>query len=30
MKEIELEKLPYAEDALAPVISPATVSFHHG
>ena len=30
MKEIELEKLPYAEDALAPVISPATVSFHYG
>ena len=30
MKEVELEKLPYAEDALAPVISPATVSFHHG
>ena len=30
MKETELEKLPYAEDALAPVISPATVSFHHG
>lgn len=30
MKEFTLEKLPYAEDALAPVISPATVSFHHG
>ena len=30
MKEFELEKLPYAEDALAPVISPATVSFHYG
>ena len=30
MKEIEIGKLPYAEDALAPVISPATVSFHYG
>ena len=30
MKEVELEKLPYAEDALDPVISPATVSFHYG
>ena len=30
MKEIELEKLPYAEDALAPVISANTVSFHYG
>lgn len=29
-KEIELAQLPYAEDALAPVISPATVSFHYG
>ena len=30
MKEIDLEKLPYAEDALAPVISANTVSFHYG
>ena len=30
MKEVVLEKLPYPEDALAPVISPATVSFHYG
>ena len=30
MKEVELEKLPYAEDALAPVISANTVSFHYG
>ena len=30
MKEIELEKLPYAEDALVPVISANTVSFHYG
>ena len=30
MKEIELEKLPYAEDALAPVISANTISFHYG
>ena len=30
MKEIELEKLPYAEDALAPIISANTVSFHYG
>ena len=30
MKEIILEKLPYAEDALAPIISANTVSFHFG
>ena len=30
MKEIELDKLPYAEDALAPVISANTISFHYG
>ena len=30
MKEIELEKLPYAEGALAPVISANTISFHYG
>ena len=30
MKEVELEKLPYAEDALVPVISANTVSFHYG
>jgi Fe-Mn family superoxide dismutase len=30
MKEIILEKLPYAEDALAPIISANTVSFHYG
>ena len=30
MKEVALEKLPYAEDALAPVISANTVSFHYG
>ena len=30
MKEIALDKLPYAEDALAPVISGKTVSFHYG
>ena len=30
MKEIALEKLPYAEDALAPVISAQTISFHYG
>ncbi len=28
--EITLEKLPYAEDALAPVISAQTISFHYG
>jgi superoxide dismutase, Fe-Mn family len=26
----ELPPLPYAEDALAPIISPETISFHHG
>lgn len=30
MKEFILEALPYAEDALAPVISAKTVSFHYG
>ena len=30
MKELSLEKLPYAEDALAPVISAQTISFHYG
>lgn len=30
MKEITLTSLPYAEDALAPVISARTVSFHFG
>ena len=30
MTEIELEKLPYAEGDLAPVISAQTVSFHYG
>ena len=30
MKEITIEKLPYAEDALAPVISARTISFHYG
>lgn len=30
MKEIVLEKLPYAEAALAPVISAQTVAFHYG
>ena len=30
MKEITLEALPYAEDALAPTISARTVSFHYG
>ena len=30
MKEITLEKLPYADGALAPVISADTVSFHYG
>ena len=30
MKEITLESLPYAEDALAPVISAKTISFHYG
>ncbi len=30
MKEITLDRLPYAEDALAPVISAQTISFHYG
>ena len=30
MSEITLEKLPYAENALEPVISSRTVSFHYG
>lgn len=30
MSEITLEKLPYAENALEPVISARTVSFHYG
>ena len=30
MGGIELEQLPYAENALAPVISARTVSFHYG
>ena len=30
MNEITLPPLPYAEDALAPVISPKTISFHYG
>ena len=30
MKEIKLEALPYAEDALAPAISAKTISFHYG
>ena len=30
MKEIILEALPYAEDALAPTISAKTISFHYG
>ena len=30
MKEITLDALPYAEDALAPVISAKTISFHYG
>ena len=30
MKEITLEPLPYADDALAPVISARTISFHYG
>ena len=30
MKEITLEALPYAEDALAPTISAKTISFHYG
>ena len=30
MNKIELERLPYAEDALAPVISANTIAFHYG
>ena len=30
MKKFELMALPYAEDALEPVISKETISFHHG
>ena len=30
MKELVLEALPYAEDALAPTISARTISFHYG
>ena len=30
MREITLEALPYQEDALAPVISVRTISFHYG
>ncbi len=30
MNEIKLAPLPYAEDALAPVISARTISFHYG
>ena len=30
MSELKLQALPYAEDALAPVISANTVSFHYG
>ena len=30
MKEITLDALPYAEDALAPTISARTISFHYG
>ena len=30
MKEIALPPLPYAEDALAPVISAKTISYHYG
>ena len=30
MKEITLDKLPYADDALAPVISAQTIAFHYG
>ena len=28
--KIEIVKLPYAEDALAPVISKETISYHYG
>ena len=30
MSEIVLEKLPYADTALEPVISAKTISFHYG
>ena len=30
MKKFELMALPYAEDALEPVISKETIAFHHG
>ena len=30
MKTITLEKLPYAENALSPIISANTISFHYG
>ena len=30
MKKFELIALPYAEDALEPVISKETIGFHHG
>ena len=30
MKKFELMALPYAEDALEPVISKETIGFHHG
>ena len=30
MKKIELKVLPYAMDALEPVISKQTLEFHHG
>ena len=30
MKKFELMTLPYAEDALEPVISKETIAFHHG
>ena len=30
MKKFELMTLPYADDALEPVISKETIGFHHG
>ena len=30
MKKFELTALPYADDALEPVISKETIGFHHG
>ena len=30
MKKFELMALPYAQDALEPVISKETIAFHHG